>query len=82
MSINSDIDNLVGIMKLWNIMPEGRHTGLSEWLTDVSWCVCVCVGLFLESTVAVARKELELETDYQREAQCGMRFKSVKPGVW
>ena len=35
----------------------------------------VTVGLFLDSTIAVARKELAWETDYQREAQCSMRFK-------
>lgn len=32
-------------------------------------------GLFLDSTVAVARKELAWETDYEREAKFGMKFK-------
>ena len=35
------------------------------------------VGLFLDSAISVARKELTWETDYQREAQCSMRFKLV-----
>ena len=32
-------------------------------------------GLFLDNTIDVARKELAWETDYTREAQCGMKFK-------
>ena len=27
-SINSDIDNLVGVLKLWNIVPEGQRMSI------------------------------------------------------
>lgn len=38
--------------------------------------VCyVCVGLFVDSVVAVARKELAWETDYEREAQFSSKFR-------
>ena len=53
-SIDSDIDNLVGVLKVWNILPE---------------------GLFMDHMIEVARRELAWEVDYQREAQCGMRFR-------
>ncbi|KAL5463522.1 hypothetical protein EMCRGX_G032422 [Ephydatia muelleri] len=55
-SINSDIDNIVTILQLWNVVPE---------------------GLFLEATAAVARRELEWETDYIREAECCERFRKL-----
>ena len=53
-SINSDIDNLMGVLKVWNILPE---------------------GLFVDDVIAVARRELAWEVDYQREAECGNRFR-------
>ena len=84
-SIDSDIDNLSAILKMWNMLPEGnpripsltgKYGSIPPTIDHPSClCVCVCVGLFLDSTIAVARKELAWETDYQREAQCSMRFK-------
>ena len=38
--------------------------------------VCaMCVGMFVDSVVAVARKELAWETDYEREAQFSSKFR-------
>ena len=53
-SIDSDIDNLVAVLKVWNLLPE---------------------GLFMDNMIEVGRRELAWEVDYQREAQCGMRFR-------
>jgi aarF domain-containing kinase len=58
-SIDSDIDNLMGIMKFWNILPP---------------------GLFINSAVDVARKELAWETDYTREAHYSTKFRELLAG--
>ena len=44
-SIDSDIDNLMGILKLWNILPEGGYytctfrwvVGGGEWMSECGW---------------------------------------------
>uniref|UniRef100_A0A0B7AD36 ABC1 atypical kinase-like domain-containing protein n=1 Tax=Arion vulgaris TaxID=1028688 RepID=A0A0B7AD36_9EUPU len=53
-SINSDINNLMAVLKVWNILPE---------------------GLYVDSIVATARRELAWEVDYIREAECSRRFR-------
>ncbi|XP_019851732.1 PREDICTED: atypical kinase COQ8B, mitochondrial-like [Amphimedon queenslandica] len=55
-SIDSDIDNLMGVLKLWQVLPR---------------------GLFVDSVVDVARKELAWETDYVREAQFCTKFRDL-----
>ena len=90
-SIDSDIDNLSSILTMWNIVPQGMLEPAQRF--DHPCCLTFLyikmlllfilatfphdIGLFLDSAIAVARKELTWETDYQREAQCSMRFKSV-----
>ncbi|RWS28734.1 aarF domain-containing protein kinase 4-like protein [Leptotrombidium deliense] len=54
--IESDIKNLVSVLNLWNVLPE---------------------GLFLDSSLKAARKELGWEVDYIREAECTRRFKKL-----
>uniref|UniRef100_A0A1B6ESG4 ABC1 atypical kinase-like domain-containing protein n=1 Tax=Cuerna arida TaxID=1464854 RepID=A0A1B6ESG4_9HEMI len=54
--IESDIDNLVGILKVWNIFPE---------------------GMFIDNVVEVAKRELNWEVDYVREAECTKIFQSL-----
>lgn len=55
-SIDSDIDNLLGILKLWNVFPE---------------------GLFVDAAAAVAKRELQWETDYVREAAWAEKFRGI-----
>ena len=52
-SIESDINNLVTLLKFWNIIPR---------------------GFYIESVIDVAKRELNWEVDYEREAQWGRRF--------
>ena len=57
--IDSDIKNLVSIMNIGGLIPE---------------------GLYLDSVVRVAKRELGWECDYIREAECTRRFKAyVEP---
>ncbi|XP_047498789.1 atypical kinase COQ8A, mitochondrial-like [Penaeus chinensis] len=57
--IDSDINNLIGTLKIANILPE---------------------GLYVDSVIEVAKKELNWECDYIREAECTTRFRElVKP---
>ena len=38
-SINSDIDNLMGILKVWNILPEGLYVEsvMNTARTELAW---------------------------------------------
>ncbi|XP_075940725.1 atypical kinase COQ8A, mitochondrial-like isoform X2 [Anarhichas minor] len=55
-SINSDVNNLMTVLRISNALPE---------------------GLFPEHLIDVMRKELALECDYIREAQCATKFKEL-----
>jgi aarF domain-containing kinase len=55
-SIESDIDNLVGMMKVWDIFPP---------------------GVFIDSVVKVAKRELAWEVDYAREADYTEQFRAM-----
>ncbi|CAI2739031.1 unnamed protein product, partial [Dicrocoelium dendriticum] len=55
-SIDSDISNLMSILKRFNILPP---------------------GLFADRAVVVAKRELQAECDYQREAYYCKRFASL-----
>lgn len=81
-SIDSDIDNLSSILTMWDMVPQGKsqpaiwYLGILFKNVLVMLFLCILIlGLFLDSAISVARKELAWETDYQREAQCSMRFK-------
>ncbi|KAM6991780.1 atypical kinase COQ8A, mitochondrial-like isoform 1-T1 [Tautogolabrus adspersus] len=55
-SINSDVNNLMTVLKMSNALPE---------------------GLFPEHLIDVMRRELALECDYIREAQCAKKFREL-----
>ncbi|PAA56661.1 hypothetical protein BOX15_Mlig011779g1 [Macrostomum lignano] len=55
-SIESDIENLMHLLRVWQILPA---------------------GLYADSAIAVARRELAWECDYQREAECSERFRKL-----
>lgn len=52
-SIESDIDNLVAMLKVWDVFPP---------------------GIFIDSVVKVAKRELAWEVDYIREAEFTQNF--------
>ncbi|CAG7680424.1 unnamed protein product [Allacma fusca] len=54
--IGSDIDNLVGVLNVWNILPP---------------------GMFIDSIITVAKRELGWECDYVREAECAKKFRKL-----
>jgi aarF domain-containing kinase len=55
-SIESDIDNLVGMLKVWDVFPP---------------------GIFIDSVVKVAKRELAWEVDYHREAEYTEQFRAM-----
>eukprot|EP00057_Strongylocentrotus_purpuratus_P015522 XP_011669996.1 PREDICTED: aarF domain-containing protein kinase 4 [Strongylocentrotus purpuratus] len=57
--IESDINNLMMLLKMWNVLPE---------------------GLYAESAIEVAKKELGWEVDYIREAECSEKFRHLVEG--
>ncbi|ALC48503.1 CG32649 [Drosophila busckii] len=55
-SIESDIDNLVGMLKVWDVFPQ---------------------GFFIDNVVRVAKRELQWEVDYAREAEYTEKFREM-----
>ncbi|XP_052249461.1 atypical kinase COQ8B, mitochondrial-like [Dreissena polymorpha] len=55
-SIDSDINNLMSILNVWNFIPK---------------------GLYVDSVIKVAKKELAWEVDYLREAECSEKFREL-----
>ncbi|KAH8293335.1 hypothetical protein KR018_005463 [Drosophila ironensis] len=55
-SIESDIDNLVGMLKVWDVFPQ---------------------GFFIDNVVRVAKRELQWEVDYSREAEYTEKFREM-----
>ncbi|XP_016995736.2 atypical kinase COQ8B, mitochondrial [Drosophila takahashii] len=55
-SIESDIDNLVGMLKVWDVFPQ---------------------GFFIDNVVRVAKRELQWEVDYEREAEYTEKFREM-----
>ncbi|SPP89383.1 atypical kinase COQ8B, mitochondrial [Drosophila guanche] len=55
-SIESDIDNLVGMLKVWDVFPQ---------------------GFFIDNVVRVAKRELQWEVDYEREAEYTEKFRQM-----
>ncbi|XP_061682786.1 atypical kinase COQ8B, mitochondrial [Syngnathoides biaculeatus] len=58
-SIHSDINNLMSVLKLSVVLPE---------------------GLFADSSLEVLQRELAWECDYEREAECAKKFRSLLEG--
>ncbi|OBS78600.1 hypothetical protein A6R68_19006 [Neotoma lepida] len=63
-SINSDVNNLMAVLNMSNMLPEGQ-AGLQAR------------GLFPEHLIDVLRRELALECDYQREAAYAKKFREL-----
>lgn len=55
-SIDSDINNLMSVLSVWNVLPK---------------------GLYVDSVIEVAKKELAWEVDYMREAECSKKFREL-----
>ncbi|XP_060607544.1 atypical kinase COQ8B, mitochondrial-like [Ruditapes philippinarum] len=55
-SIESDINNLMSVLSVWNVLPK---------------------GLYVDSVIEVAKKELAWEVDYMREADCSKQFREL-----
>ncbi|XP_045184987.2 atypical kinase COQ8B, mitochondrial-like [Mercenaria mercenaria] len=55
-SIDSDINNLMSVLSVWNVLPK---------------------GLYVDSVIEVAKKELAWEVDYMREADCSKKFREL-----
>lgn len=70
-SIDSDINNLLSILKIWQILPKGKQT-----LVQACQSVCgihdimLLTGMYVENLMDVSRLELAWECDYRREAKC------------
>ncbi|KAK6182219.1 hypothetical protein SNE40_009949 [Patella caerulea] len=55
-SIDSDINNLMSVLNVWQILPE---------------------GMYIDSVMKVAKRELAWEVDYIREAESGKKFREL-----
>ncbi|KAL4238301.1 Atypical kinase coq8a [Mactra antiquata] len=55
-SIDSDINNLMSVLNVWNVIPK---------------------GLYIDSVIDVAKKELAWEVDYIRESDCSKKFREL-----
>lgn len=69
-SIDSDINNLMGVLKLWDLLPPGKAPPIL-----INYLMYLRLGLFIDAVVEVARKELAWETDYIREASYCTKFR-------
>nr|XP_057935207.1 atypical kinase COQ8B, mitochondrial [Doryrhamphus excisus] len=58
-SIHSDINNLMSVLKMSVVLPE---------------------GLFADSSLEVLQRELAWECNYEREAECAKKFRSLLEG--
>ena len=89
-SISSDVNNLMAVLNMSNMLPEGLRLPLGKGrLVGGPWgprgasrgapsppdAVLPGPGLFPEHLIDVLRRELALECDYQREAACARRFR-------
>lgn len=97
-SINSDVNNLMTVLNMSNVLPEGLCSLLASgrhldglWVpAGPPWepsahpdALLPCPGLFPEHLIDVLRRELALECDYQREAACAKKFRcSSWRGRW
>lgn len=72
--INSDINNLVGILKIWNVFPKGK---LFIFNNLFSYSIFHLTGMYIDNLVEVAKRELSWEVDYEREKECTRKFKQL-----
>ena len=77
-SIDSDINNLMAVLKVWQIFPEGLC------LFSLRWTIILRVlsaGLYVDSAIAVARQELAAECNYNKEAAHSEKFRYTGPSL-
>lgn len=81
-SINSDVNNLMAVLNMSNMLPEGQLPLREGGVWGGLWgppvhpdALLPCPGLFPEHLIDVLRRELALECDYQREAACAKKFR-------
>lgn len=81
-SINSDVNNLMAVLNMSNMLPEGGLLRREGGFWGGLWgppvhpdALLRCPGLFPEHLIDVLRRELALECDYQREAACAKKFR-------
>lgn len=79
--IESDINNLVSLMNVWNIIPRGTTPILLPATAEMEIIYLSCFltnsGMYMEEIVKVAKRELSWEVDYIREAECTRKFRSL-----
>lgn len=79
-SIESDINNLFSVLKLYNIFPEGLYIlniFFANFLKKTTYTDTYFVGLFIDNLVEVAKRELSWEVDYKREKECTKKFREL-----
>lgn len=82
-SINSDVNNLMAVLNMSNMLPEGLRLaagqgqafGMDSGSPQPTLVPSSPPGLFPEHLIDVLRRELALECDYQREATCARKFR-------
>lgn len=82
--IQSDIENLVGIMKVQSNMfqttllshREHKLYCLNKYYLLQVWNIFP-EGIFIDNLVEVAKRELAWEVDYIREAECTRKYKEL-----
>ena len=75
--IESDINNLVTVMNVWNILPKGASLNLFWFINQSINVHYFSSGMYLDEFIKVAKLELSWEVDYVREAECTKRFASL-----
>lgn len=81
-SIDSDVRNIMAALSLSRALPEGED-GAASTHSCFSWGVSFSdsrfpfTGLFSDHLIEVMSRELALECDYIREANCAKRFRQV-----
>lgn len=74
--IESDINNLVAVMNVWNILPKGVSflQNCFERILIIDLSSFSFLGMYVEEFITVAKRELSWEVDYVREAECTKKF--------
>lgn len=73
--IESDINNLVAVMNVWNILPKGNV--FCPIFKNFYKRSLSSAGLYMEEFIKVAKKELAWEVDYNREKECTKKFEHL-----
>lgn len=83
-SIESDINNLMTVLKIWDLFPKGEQNIFYKFIFPVASCIIFLItvcqfyslqGVYIDDLMRVTKKELNWEVDYEREAKCSTKFK-------